>query len=178
MQASDQGQLRVMLTPHYVQTDLYGTFEEVKFDLENGMPVLYIAAPCQLDGLLAYLGKGKYTGLSIMELPCFGAASPGLWEKYSKACAVAETALGSSGDPYMSLFIQGMNLRPSCYRCPVRRDFTRPDRIGRPEEMPEKRSDFFKGYHSATDISKYMKRYVRNPITIFLTRIFTGGKQI
>lgn len=126
-----------------VQSDLYAVFEDVKYYLEDGRKVVFKGVPCYLAGLKAYLGEDQ-EGLTLVECGCHGAASPGLWEKYMNQ--------PSSDDPYMVLFKQHMNLRPSCYSCPAR--------IGGKAEMPEKRAEFFKGYHSAQDITKYMRGFI------------------
>ncbi len=253
--AEDMPSVMKMRGSKYVQSDLYGTFDEVRYWLEEGRKVLYSGTPCQIAGLNSYLGK-SYDGLLTVDCACHGTPSPGLWEKYVKALekeyggrmkgvrfrdksrswmhydfvAIFE-ASGRDGtsyefevhkpyvrDLYMKLFVQDMTLRPSCYKCPVRKgrsgsDLTLADlwntsgaapefnddkgvslvavntEKGRAAfygadmtsvpveygeavknnggfsesvEMPERREEFFKGYHSAADLQRYMKGFVRH----------------
>lgn len=132
-----------------VQSDLYATFEDVKYYLEDGRKVVFKGVPCYIAGLKAYLG-GEQEGLTLVECGCHGVASPGLWEKCTRQPA--------ADDPYKALFRQHMNLRPSCYSCPAR--------IGGKAEIPEKRAEFFKGYHSAQDIAKYMRGFISSPLSL------------
>ncbi len=232
----------------YVQSDLYGTFDEVRYYLGEGRKVLFTGTPCQIAGLKSYLGGG-HEGLIAIDCACHGVPSPGLWEKYVKALEKAhggrmtavrfrdksrswmhydfscsfdvsgktmEMRVPYARNPFMALFGQDMTLRPSCYRCPARNgrsgsDMTLADlwnvartvpdmnddkgvslvlvntekgRAALSEadltllktdaaegmknnggfaetvEMPEKRAEFFKGHHSASDLVKYMKGYV------------------
>ena len=247
--AEDMMGIDCMRGPKYVQSDLYGTFEEVRYYLEEGRKVMFTGTPCQIAGLNAFIGK-QDSNLLTVDCACHGVPSPGVWEKYVKAI---ETGHGNkigqvrfrdksrswmhydfvyaAGDaevrtpymksPYMALFLQDMSLRPSCYKCPVRNgrsgsDLTLADLWSVAEaapwmnddkgaslvlvnsekgsaalsevtlhtcevdvsvavknnggfaesiEMPEKRAEFFRGYHSAKDLIKYMKSYVvRKPL--------------
>ncbi len=137
-----------MLTEKVVQSDLYATFEEVKSYLDGGGKVVYIGSPCQIDGLKSYLGA-SFDSLGTVMCECEGAASPGLWKKYVES----PEAHHGAGSPYVLLWKQGMNLRPSCYACRYRK--------GGLIEKPGKREEFFKGYHSAEDIVRYMRKYVK-----------------
>lgn len=146
--AEDMAAVERMRGSKYVQSDLYGTFEEIKYYLSESRKVFFTGTPCQVAGLNAYLGR-EYEGLLTAECACHGAPSPGLWEKYVDAFgkkngfkvsevdfrdksggwrryALAykgeghEMRVGRDKDPYMLLFLQDMTLRPSCYRCPSR----------------------------------------------------------
>ncbi len=256
--AEDMASVMRMRGSKYVQSDLYGTFDEVRYYLEEGRKVLFTGTPCQVAGLKSFLGKNP-EGLLTIDCACHGVPSPGLWEKYVKALekkyggrmkgvrfrdksrswmhydfvAVFETARPDgtkyifeshkpyARDPFMALFVQDMILRPSCYSCPFRKgrsgsDLTladlwnvaeaasemnddkgvslvlvntekgraalqEADLLLRPVEvhtavrnnggfaesveMPQKRDEFFKGHHSAGDISKYMRGFVvRRPL--------------
>ena len=258
--AEEMSAVERMRGSKYVQSDLYGTFEEAKYYLEEGSKVLFTGTPCQIAGLKSYLGK-PYDGLIAADCACHGVPSPGLLEKYVDAlCRKEGAAVGSlkfrdksagwmhyqfaystadvtvakpyRKDPYMALFIQDMTLRPSCYRCPARKgrsgaDITLADlwsvaevlpewnddkgvsmvlvnsdkgrdilyetgitmkKVNREEAvknnggfagsiaMPERREEFFKGYHSAPDLIRYMKGYVvRRPIMKTLCRAVRSG---
>lgn len=160
VEVSEASELAGLKDDMCVQSDLYATFEDVKYHLEDGRKAVFKGVPCYIAGLKAYLG-GEPEGLTAVECGCHGAASPGLWEKYMKQSGGQPVA----DDPYMALFIQHMNLRPSCYSCPAR--------IGGKAEMLEKRAEFFKGYHSAPDITKYMRGFVSSKFSLssFLKRI-------
>ncbi len=151
--AEDMAGVGRMRGSKYVQSDLYGTFDEVRSHLSEGRKVLFTGTPCQVAGLNSYLGK-PYEELLTMDCACHGVPSPGLWEQYVKALEVeaggrmksvrfrdksrswmhydfsCEFDTGGKRtwihvpyikDPYMALFVQNMTLRPSCYKCPVRK---------------------------------------------------------
>lgn len=253
--AEDMAAVERMRGSKYVQSDLYGTFEEIGYYLSEGRKVLFTGTPCQVAGLKAYLDK-DYEGLLTAECACHGVPSPGLWEKYVEAVGrkngfkvrdvnfrdksegwrkyvlaykggEREIKAGRDKDPYMLLFLQDMTLRPSCYRCPSRNgrsgaDITMADLwdvkavapamdddrgvslvLANTEKglgaldlpglelnsvemdkavrnnggfaenvaVPERRTEFFKGMHSATDIIRYMKGFVvRKPLPQRLCR--------
>lgn len=236
----------------YVQSELYSIFEDVKCRLKEGTMVLFSGTPCQIAGLKSYL-RDEYENLYTVDIACHGVPSPGLWEKYKTALEKqyssnlknVEFRDQSNGwrryniryefadrtvkvprhkDPYLTLFLQDMTLRPSCYDCRLRNgrsgsditlgdlwsvaqtapkmnddngvsgvlintekgrelwakiaeDLTlqqltqsdvAKDNGGFSEKattIPEKREEFFKGVHSAKNLSKYMRSYVvRKPL--------------
>ncbi len=259
--AEDMDAVGRMRGSKYVQSDLYGTFDEVRCWLEEGRKVLFTGTPCQIAGLNSYLGR-PYEGLLTADCACHGAPSPGLWEKYVRelerihggkmtsvrfrdksrswmhydfVCGFAASEDGRTVEmrkpymkvPYMALFVQDMNLRPSCYRCPARNgrsgsDLTMADLWNVPEvlpgmdddkgvslvlvntekgrralseaglevvkvgmkealcnnggfsvsvPLPDRRDEFFKGHHSAADLSRYMKGFVRRrPLHVVVYR--------
>lgn len=143
-EAYDMAGVEKMRGSKYVQSDLYASYEDVRYWLQEGRKVLFTGTPCQVAGLHKYLDKA-YDGLVTVDMLCHGAPSPGLWEKYVKALerrhgAKMEyvrfkdksdswrhysftTSFGSCqyvDDPYMALFVQDMTLRPSCYKCAMR----------------------------------------------------------
>lgn len=132
----------------YVQSELYSMFEDVKSELENGCKVLFTGTPCQVAGLKFYLRK-DYDGLYCVDIACHGVPSPGLWEKYRVAIEKLhnsklrhvnfrdksdgwrhynikyifqekEVLVPRLKDSFIALFLQDMNLRPSCYECRFR----------------------------------------------------------
>ncbi len=150
--AEDLSSIDRMRGSKYVQSDLYGTFDEVKYYLREGREVMFSGTPCQIAGLKSYLG-GDHESLLTVDCACHGVPSPGLWEKYVKALETKEDGkmkavrfrdksrswmhydfvcsfnvgdrtvvkrLPYRKDPFMALFIQDMNIRPSCYKCPAR----------------------------------------------------------
>ena len=69
-------ELAPMRGSKYVQSDLGGSFSQVKALLEEGTAVLFSGVPCQVDGLKRYLGK-DYPNLLTCDLVCHGGL-PGL----------------------------------------------------------------------------------------------------
>lgn len=67
----------------YVQSNVTGTFKEVKEYLLNDRWVLYSGTPCEIAGLKAYLRK-DYDRLILMDVVCHGIPSPMLFEDYKK----------------------------------------------------------------------------------------------
>lgn len=62
----------------YVQSHLGSTFRQVKDLLEAEKWVLFSGTPCQVEGLVAYLGK-EYEKLILMDIVCYSISSPGVW---------------------------------------------------------------------------------------------------
>ena len=66
----------------YVQSDLNGTFRQVKKDLKDGLTVLFSGTPCQTSGLNSYIGKKLRTNLILIDLVCHGVPAPYIWRDY------------------------------------------------------------------------------------------------
>lgn len=147
--ASDMQGVERMRGSKYVQSELYASFEEVKYELGEGRKVMFTGTPCQIAGLKSYIGKDD-PNLLLVDCACHGVPGPGLWEKYVKALSIkygiqikdirfrgkdrswrkydfvindADRSIPTPHhkDPYMLLFLQDMTLRPSCYQCPFRK---------------------------------------------------------
>ena len=65
----------------YVQASTGDTFKQVKGLLENDKYVLFSGTPCQVAGLLNFLGK-DYEKLITLDLICHGTPSPKVWQDY------------------------------------------------------------------------------------------------
>jgi len=65
----------------YIQSRTADTFRDVKRDLEKGRIVMYSGTPCQIAGLLSFLGK-DYPNLVSVDIICHGVPSPLVWRKY------------------------------------------------------------------------------------------------
>lgn len=65
----------------YAQSRLGDTYAQVHKQLEQDRYVLFSGTPCQVGGLLAYLGK-DYEKLVLVDLICHGVPSPKLWQHY------------------------------------------------------------------------------------------------
>lgn len=128
----------------YVQSDMRDTFSEVKEYLSSDRMVLFSGTPCQINGLIKFLGK-KYENLIAVDFICHGVPSPLVWEKYlkyvkgdrkindiafrDKENGWREFALkidfsdgkniyeAHTENLYFGGFLGNLYLRPSCYNC-------------------------------------------------------------
>lgn len=129
----------------YVQSHVDGIFRQVKEDLADGRLVCFSGTPCQVHGLVRYLGK-PYENLILVDLVCHGVTSATLWKKYrdymqKKHHSVLKEAHFRSKkygynnstmhlrfengdyygtnriDPFLKTFFSHIALRPSCYDC-------------------------------------------------------------
>ncbi len=138
--------LELLRGSKYVQSSIGNSYEDAKKILTQGRLVLFTGTPCQISGLLSFLGK-KYDNLYTQDIICHGVPSPLAWQSYvkareakarSNATAVCfryknsgwrsfslqmEFENGKSyvsslyDDPYMKGFLKNLYLRPSCYEC-------------------------------------------------------------
>lgn len=65
----------------YVQSRIGNSYIDCKQKLENGSFVLFTGTPCQISGLLSFLGK-RYDNLLTQDIICHGVPSPMVWQKY------------------------------------------------------------------------------------------------
>ena len=79
--AHSKEELGRMYGSKYVQSDIKLTFRLAKEYLDKGKRVLYSGTPCQIAGLLSFLGR-KYENLYTQDIICHGVPSPLVWEKY------------------------------------------------------------------------------------------------
>lgn len=132
----------------YVQSRIGQCFVDVKAILNGGgnKPVLFTGTPCQIAGLLSYLGK-SYDNLYTQDFICHGVPSPLVWEKYKEKQVLKYNSPLSQvffrdkskswlsfgmkltfecGDTYFQIhqkdemfdaFLKNKCLRESCYSC-------------------------------------------------------------
>ena len=127
----------------YVQSRLASSFATIRQQLDAGEKVYFSGTPCQVDGLLAFLGK-DYGNLVTQDILCHGVASPKVWQEYLALKAAGRrveevsfrdktygwhyfsmkirTDKGSyirrlDEDGFLRLFLDNVILRPSCYAC-------------------------------------------------------------
>lgn len=128
----------------YPQSRLDGVYPKVKEFLQKGRFVLFSGLPCQIVALKKYLGA-DYVNLLCVDLICYGVASPGLWNDYLNAFwknkkinkivfkdkyrtgwkkwnTLIETQnaryyLHDETNIYMSGYLKGIFMRPSCEYC-------------------------------------------------------------
>lgn len=140
--------ISVLRNSKYIQARIKDSYINVKEDLKSGKKILFSGTPCQIAGLLKYLGNHP-SNLITAEIICHGVASPGLYEKYCdmeekkngsaikritfrKKSAVRGNwedfytliefengkVKGSYHNVFTFLFLSRVILRPSCAGCP------------------------------------------------------------
>lgn len=141
--AEDESTLAKMRGAKYAQSDLTGIFRDVKARLNRGQQVLFAGTPCQVAGLLRFLGK-SYNNLITVDFVCHSVPSPMVWAEYVKSlgdvasvnlrakdtgwsryryCHRFEDRSGAvrtipNGESlYMKLFVGDYINRRSCSRC-------------------------------------------------------------
>lgn len=77
----DRRLLPKLIGSKYVQSNTCNVFKEVKAHLKTGRIVLYSGTPCQIAGLVNFLGK-KYENLITFDFACHGVPSPKVFNKY------------------------------------------------------------------------------------------------
>lgn len=65
----------------YVQSNTKYTYKEVKSQLSKDKYVLFVGTPCQIDGLLSFLGE-DFEKLLTVDLLCRGNASNALFNRF------------------------------------------------------------------------------------------------
>lgn len=65
----------------YAQSQLGDTYRRVQSCLKDGRYVLFSGTPCQVGGLVSFLGK-DYSRLLLVDLICHGVPSAKVWEHY------------------------------------------------------------------------------------------------
>lgn len=76
--------IRRLQRSKYIQSDLCGTFQEIRAKLENGEWVMFSGTPCQVAALNSFLGNRNRTRLLTIDLICNGIASPVVFSDYIK----------------------------------------------------------------------------------------------
>lgn len=137
-------ELSIFRGSKYLQSKIGDSYKKVKKFLEEGKKVLFTGTPCQVEGLLSYLGK-DYENLYTQDIICHGVPSPKVWKKYleykkqnKKIKEInfrkkdilgwnnyqvnykyenSEENIHHEEDIYMKLFLQNLILRQSCYSC-------------------------------------------------------------
>lgn len=134
----------------YIQSDIADTYRTVRKYLDKNVEVLFSGTPCQVEGLLSFLGK-DYENLFCVDFICHGVPSVKVWNKYvdfiegkhkSKTKSVSfrskmygwhtysvlfsfenETQYVNKFDEnlFIKAFLSDVCLRPSCYECKVKK---------------------------------------------------------
>lgn len=145
--SNDRNDLLKLRRSKDLQSNAEGFHKKVKKLLQKGEKVLVCGVPCQIAGLLNFLGK-DYENLITVDLICAGVNSPKVWKKYldyieqlvgSKIIwtenknkeygweKLTQKFVFENGEEYfdtrqISLFTKGfieshLYCRPSCYEC-------------------------------------------------------------
>ena len=139
----------------YVQSAMENNYALAARFLKEGRKVLFSGTPCQVAGLLGYLGDVPRDNLIAVEVICHGVPNQRLFDEYrihlesrigkiswykfrfkSKADFGLKwfVACGTRNrtrvrnwpeDSYAYFYMKGLTYRDSCYRCP----FAKPERI-------------------------------------------------
>lgn len=150
-----EGDINKLQGSKYVQSNTLDSYRQVKEKLGTGRSVLFSGTPCQVAGLKNYLGK-DYPRLFTVDVLCHGTPSPKILEEYKKGLEkkygfkitginlrdkkkswkrlFTEIRFENGKrfytfcgyDAYMSMFLNNMSQRPSCFAC----KFTTADRQG------------------------------------------------
>lgn len=137
----------------YVQSDLADTFLQVRDALKDGVPVLFSGTPCQVEGLLSYLGSHP-ENLICVDVVCHAVPSPLVWRRYLELVGKPGFARfrdkvpygyqysqisfsdlsgdrflseGVESNPFLRSFFQHLSIRPSCFACAFRKRYRRSD---------------------------------------------------
>lgn len=145
--SNDRNDLQQLRRSKDLQSNAEGFYKKVKSLLDAGEKVLVCGVPCQIAGLLNFVGK-DYENLITVDLICAGVNSPKVWRRYldyieklngsnivytenkSKEYGwnrLTQKFVFENGEEYFdtdktSLFIHGyivshLYCRPSCYEC-------------------------------------------------------------
>ena len=86
VRVSDLDGLDALRGSKYVQSDMGDAMGRIKDDLKAGLEVLFSGTPCQVDGLLEFLG-GPQDGLLTVDIVCHGVPS----QEFFRDCMGEET---------------------------------------------------------------------------------------
>lgn len=137
----------------YLQADVGDTYKMVKKDLDVNKSVLFTGTACQIKGLKLFLQR-EYVNLFTCDIICHGVPSKKIWKEYVKyqekkngklmsinfrskkvgwknyGVVENDKYINKNIHPYMRMFLRDYCLRPSCYNCVVKNDYTSDFTIG------------------------------------------------
>ena len=143
-EASNISELNSLIGSKYIQARIDKIYCRIRQLLKNGKDVLFVGLPCQVGGLLSFLGV-RYSNLFCIDLVCFGVPSPKLWSIYLNEITHGETTQEvrfkdktfgwknwsvkilygnnkivldkKTENDYMKSYLYRLNIRPSCFNC-------------------------------------------------------------
>lgn len=86
-----EGEMEAMRGSKYVQASPENTFREALAALRAGRSVLYSGTPCQLAGLMRFLGR-PWSNLLAVEILCHNAPSPAVFARFLEELGAREGA--------------------------------------------------------------------------------------
>ena len=137
----------------YVQSNMDGVFDRVLDRLKSGRFVCFSGTPCQVEGLLAFLGK-SYDRLITVDVVCHAIGSPLIWQKYLELTSGTDKDQicfrwkhygykystmsffqggkevyfsGVESDPMLRAYFTNNCARNSCYDCPFKKRYRASD---------------------------------------------------
>lgn len=78
----DISQLDSLRRSKYVQSNTDGVYRDVRLQLKTEREVLFCGTPCQIAGLLSFLGNKDYPNLLTVGVVCHGVPSQRSFDKY------------------------------------------------------------------------------------------------
>ena len=132
--------LKLTVGSKYVKSNPKGVFTQIKDQLRKNRKILFIGLPCQVAGLLNYIGKTASDKLYTIDLICHGTPSPKLLSFYMHnefkkdicefqplkfrkdthfALYEGEKKLlpQKMQDKYTLAFLEGIDYSENCYHC-------------------------------------------------------------
>lgn len=151
----DVKSLSILRNSKYVESEIGKSYINAKFFLNQGRWVCFSGTPCQIEGLIAFLGK-NYDKLVLVDIVCHGIPSPLIWKKYLEyqrvhsypqynirfrdkyygykysTMSVLDNGrtiyhAGAEADPMLRAFFDDMIDRPACYSCNFKKRYRRSD---------------------------------------------------
>lgn len=147
------GDLRIFRNSKYVQSNVGEAYSTALDYLNHDRIVCFSGTPCQLEGLLGFLGK-PYEKLITVDVMCHAITSPKLFKSYvemkkkelnitpdnivfrdKKPYGYQYSSMsfysggkqiyheGVDNDVYLRSFFTNMNVRPSCYDCKFKKRY-------------------------------------------------------
>ena len=78
---NNKNELLDFLGSKYAPSRLDGIYLKIKEKLENGIKLMFVGTPCQVNSLSMYLNK-KYENLILVDFICHGVPERKIWNKY------------------------------------------------------------------------------------------------
>lgn len=78
---NSRNDIKKLRSSKYIQSRIENCYREIEDKLKEGNNVMICAAPCQIAGLVNYLGK-EYDNLILCDFICRGVNSPKIFKKY------------------------------------------------------------------------------------------------
>lgn len=83
IRVDSEQELPMLQGSKYVQSDIAWTYRQAKHDLREGRSVLFSGTPCQIAGLVSYLGR-PYENLLTVEVICHGVPNSRMFQDFLK----------------------------------------------------------------------------------------------